>query len=235
MNSAIRLTCFSFLITALALACVSGNDAAAQEPGRNDEAKKPASPATHPEYKSALPSQAFLKARGFDSKYRLKEYQYEELSLKEIEISAVRARDGLQLQLVVSVSADVESAKRLMEASTGGGAVELLRGAPSGRKLAEDLRQSNYSNTEPPRGSFRLQARDGRAFVCVRLTYPATRKDERGNWISEVFPRSDLLMAETFVIQTLRELTSLGYTSKSTHAQRAAAKASANAPKPPSK
>jgi hypothetical protein len=198
------------------------------------------------EYKTAIPTEAHLKARGFGTKYRLEDRHGGEPFLKECNVKAVRARDGLEIVVAVSVSADVENAKRVLKSSMGADSIEGLPGVPSGRKLAEEVWQPQYMGGGPPRGGFRLIARDGRSWVLIRLHYPVTRKDEAGRWIEEVFPRSELLMAETFLIQTLRELTNLGYTSRSTPAQRAAAeqraaakaaadKAGASTPKPPSR
>jgi hypothetical protein len=248
MNRTFCLTCVAVLVCAFASVCRQNSSAQIQRDNRAPQPEQNPPVSLAPaldlaEFQAALPSEAQLKARGFGAKYRVTEFHSDDPAFNESEIKAVRVRDGLEVKFVVSVSATVDGAKRYVANEIRNNPHGMLRGVPSSRKIAEEAWRPRYLKPGPPRGAFSLLARDGRSSIRVSLSYPKTRKDEMGNWVSELFPQSELMMTETFLIQTLRELTNLGYTSRSTPAQRAAAdqraaakaaadKAAANTAKP---
>jgi hypothetical protein len=251
MKSTNRLSTQFSVVLAVCLLAWGCNDAALALAGQGNDKLDRNGPAASSsvaleEYRKAMPSESQLKSRGFGVKYRLKEYHLEDPTYQETEVKAVRKRDGMEVQIVVCVAKDIAFAKRFLEAKTHGGSLDMLRGALSGRRLAEELWRSAYMEGVHPRGGFTLLGRDGLSTVQVRITYPITRKDERGRWIEEHFTQQDLMTGETLLIDTLRELTALGYTSRSTPAERAAAerrvaaraavnKTAPEDPKPPSR
>lgn len=66
-----------------------------------------------------------------------------------------------------------------------------------------------------PSDAWYILARDGRAYVAIRLIYPLAGHSG-GRPVFRKFSASDLRMAENLAIGILQRLTRAGYTSRST-------------------
>jgi hypothetical protein len=203
----------------------------------------PQAPSTEPSIRSSekaaelvFPSAALLKGYHF-SKIEAKENHviagssrgmttedYGKAGRRSLELLATR-RDGLQLRIAVCIAAAGEDGMIFVRVYENGmaGAGGIPAGNPSGRKIAQATWQTIPWDGTPVRGGFDLIAYDGRSYVLVRLRYPLTTRDSSGDWIEAPVTLYDRRMAETFAVETLRKLTELGLTTRSTSAQKASA------------
>jgi hypothetical protein len=130
---------------------------------------------------------------------------YEAGSIKDsnVRVKAVRKSDGLILDVELFGCTEEANANRIFASFEERSAVHLLQTSWSGRKLAQKVIRSNYSDDPMPNEVFSIILQDRRAIVHVRMTGPFRRdaqgelvRDAKGELISYYFTNADLLYAE---------------------------------------
>lgn len=135
--------------------------------------------------------------------------------------TAERRRDSMKLQISVGVYNSKEEAEEQSFPLTHGVNGRLKEGSPSGRKIGQQVWQSNYG-ADSPRSGFILVAHDGRSNILVKLRHrvPLDKegepiRDKSGEIVWRRFTKTDLNFAEKQAIIVLNKLTKMGYTSRS--------------------
>jgi hypothetical protein len=203
MNRVILSGLIGIGLACLALACTGGQNAD-RTTGKETTNEERAA-------RAGLPTEQQLTRLGFAG-FRLGKSTVAPEEGIFADLSAVRKRDGLRLFLEVFVGANDEQARKWLK-SRHQQPVPYLRGSPSGRKIGQEVWQSQYEGGGPPRGGFELLTHDGRSIVRVQLTHTVLT-DPFGNPYEPVFPVMDLRMAERMAVDILDRLTEKGYTSR---------------------
>jgi hypothetical protein len=126
--------------------------------------------------------------------------------------SMVRKRDALQIRIEVGIGDTLQKAIEMRDTFFKTCQAYPDRGWRSGRKVAQEMWESTHYRE--PSDSWYIVARDGRAFVVIRLHYPLAGHSG-GRPVFRKFSASDLRMAENMAIGILQRLTQMGYTRRS--------------------
>lgn len=127
---------------------------------------------------------------------------------------AKRRADEARLRVSVLIaSSEAEAQQWTHMTVTNSANAGMLKSAPSGRKIGQEVWQSKYSKGQPF-GSFTLVARDGLSIVIVELMLKID-KGSRGQAMQRPIQTADLNLVENHALKCLDKLTAMGYTSRS--------------------
>jgi hypothetical protein len=161
--------------------------------------------------RSALPSEKLLaqyRFRGFE----LREHTEEGDGVQSAYVHAVRDTDGLILDATADVANNADAARRWTQFARTTTMDIMVKGSPSGRRIAEEVWRPRYPGDGTPRGYFLLVARQGLAVVAVHIFY----QDAGPDGASPVVDHFDVVRVERFVAQAIAKLAKVNTTSTRT-------------------